>query len=108
MTRLASVAIFVLSCIVAALLGYLAIFQLPNAIANDSEGWNSLAFRIAIAPVFCAVLLFFAVIPSAILYRKKKQSLDRKSLWFSSIMLGLVLIAWLVFEPLRQFIIFRH
>ena len=66
-------------------------------------------FIILIAPVIAGYTLLFCVIPSVILYRRGKHFIDRLSVYLSSSTLGIVVIAWVVFEPLRRWIIFgRH
>lgn len=111
MKRALSILVFGLCCIAAVSLLCITIATLPqiiHALTIDSEGWGVWFFQM-IAPLMAAGTLLLGVIPSALLYRKDRQRLDRISLCISSILLGLVVLAWIAAEPLRHWVIFgRH
>jgi hypothetical protein len=58
------------------------------------------------APVLAGGTFLFCVIPSAVLQHKSSRKLDLISLCTSGITLAIVLLAWALIEPLRQWIIF--
>lgn len=96
-------------CIVSVvILIFVAATQLPYAISNDSEGWGSMIFRYYTAPLLGGAILGFGIIPSAILRHKYQRRIDLISIYISTIALGLLIVLWLITEPLRQWIIFGN
>ena len=103
MRKVFSIAILCL-CGLSALLILLLIPMFVHIVSVDSEGWGSMMFGIGAVPLIVgnSVLLIAGVI----LYRKSSAKLDLSSVCVSGIILAVVVLAWLLVEPLRQSIIF--
>lgn len=108
MKRDFSILVCFLSCVAAAAFVLFASLMLPYGITKESEGWTSMIFRFAVAPVIGGGALLAGVIPSGILYARGRQRIDLVSLCISGATLALVVTTWLVIEPLRQSIIFGN
>ena len=106
MKRPFSICVCFASCLAGAVFAIFAATQLPYGITQESEGWTSMFFRVAVAPILGVCALVLGVIPSAVLYARGRRRLDLISLCVSGTTLGLVVVTWLVIEPLRQSIIF--
>jgi hypothetical protein len=106
--RVFSIFVFLL-CSVAAgtAVGFVVVLwpQIIYAITKESEGWG-VWFYEGIAPFLAGGTLLLGVLPSAILYRNGRRRLDAISLGLSSLLLGLIVLTWLLAEPLRHWIIF--
>jgi hypothetical protein len=103
-----SAAVFVASILSAVAFVFVAFTELPYAVTQDSEGWGSMIYRYRTAPLIAATTLLLAVVSSALLRSKEKAQLDRISLLTASITFGLVVVSWLIIEPLRNWVIFRN
>jgi len=108
MKRILSSFVFLLCCVAAGSFIFVAITQLPYAITKDSEGWGSMIFMFYVAPLIGGGSLLFGVIPSGLLYWRGRKGLDRISLYISSITLGLVVLTWVLIEPVRHWMIFER
>ena len=108
MKRALSVIVFMLCC-AAAVTGVCFVValmpQIIYSITQESEGWGVWFYK-NLAPFLAGGTLLLGVVPSAILYWKGRRRLDAISLCISSLLLGLIVITWIVAEPLRQWIIF--
>jgi hypothetical protein len=80
--------------------------QIIYSLTKESEGWGVWFYRGVLAPFLAGGTLLLGVIPSAILYRNGRHRLDTISLGLSSLLLVLIVLTWLVAEPLRHWIIF--
>ncbi len=107
MEKATSIGVLILACFAALLFLWLAVCDLPYAITRDSEGWGVMLYKIWYGPLLAAGILFFAVLPSAFLFLMGgRQTRDRISLMVSMTTLGLIVLTWILSEPLRQLIIF--
>ncbi|MBI5685881.1 MAG: hypothetical protein HZC54_12480 [Verrucomicrobia bacterium] len=79
--------------------------QITYAITTESEGWGVFFYE-TIAPFLAGGTLLLGVIPSAFLYRNGRHRLDAISLGLSGLLLAVIVITWLVAEPLRHWINF--
>jgi hypothetical protein len=79
--------------------------QIIYSITTESEGWGVFFYNTTIAPFLAGGTLLLGVLPSAILYRHGRRRLDTISLGLSSLLLVLIVLTWLVAEPLRHWII---
>ena len=85
---------------------FVAVTQLPNAITKDNVGLGAMFFKCWTGPLLAGETLVFAVVPSILLvWTGGQQRRDRVSLCISASTLGLILLAWLLVEPLRQAVI---
>ena len=104
MLKTVSIVIFCLCCLAAASTLFISPMYL-RTITVDSEGWGSMFFGLLATPVIVVSALLLVV--SAVLYRKGFfRRLDLISIYVSGITLGLAILAWVLIEPLRQWIIF--
>lgn len=75
-----------------------------HTITVDSEGWGSMFFGLLAGPIIVVSIVLLTA--SAVLYRKYSRRLDLISIYVSGITLGLAILAWVLVEPLRQWMIF--
>jgi len=103
MRRILSIVIFCLCCLLAA--GVLCFSpSFIYTIRVDSEGWGSKFFGLFAVPVIAGSVPL--LIASVVLYCKGSRRLDLASTVISGVTLGVVILAWVLVEPLRQWIIF--
>ena len=103
MLKAVSLVVFCLCCLSAASVLYFSP-MFVHTITLDSEGWGSKFFAFLALPVIVPSTGLLAV--SAVLYRKRSRRLDLISVYISGITLGVAILAWILVEPLRQWIIF--
>jgi hypothetical protein len=106
--RVFSIFVFLLSSVAAgAAVGFVIALwpQIIYSITTESEGWGVWFYK-GIAPFLAGGTLLLGVLPIAILYRNGRHRLDAISLGLSSLLLALIVLTWLVAQPLRHWIIF--
>ena len=104
MLKFASFVVLVLCCALAAwVLGSLGPMYL-HTISVDSEGWGSKFFFLLASPVIVGSAVLLAA--SVVLYRRKGSRLDVISSCVAGMTLAAMILAWILVEPLRQWIIF--
>lgn len=91
-----------------ACLVYLAINRLEYSITQESEGYGSAVFRFIIAPITVVTLVGLALIPSVKMFRRGRRGIDLAGVILSSLLLVLVVIAWIIIEPIRNHLIFHR
>jgi hypothetical protein len=100
-----AISIVVLSlCILAAASVVVMTPTFVRITSNDSEGWGSYFFGLGAVPLIAVNGLLLAI--GAILSRKNSRQLNLISVCVSGITLAVVVLAWILVEPLRQWIIF--
>jgi hypothetical protein len=99
--------VLIASCVAAGAFLVIFVTQVPHTVTQDSEGWGVLIFRYYFAPFLAGGSLVFGVIPSALLFWKGgRGKRDRLSLCISGGTLGVIVLTWLLIEPLRHLLIF--
>ena len=103
MLKAVSIVVLCLCCFSAASVLYF-VPMFVHTITVDSEGWGSMFFGLLAGPIIVASILLLAV--SVVLYRKASRRLDLISIYVSAVTLAAAILAWILVEPLRQWIIF--
>ena len=103
MLKIISIVVFCLCCLAATSI-LVSTPMFVHTITLDSEGWGSMFFGLLAGPIIVASTLLLIV--GAVLYRRGSRRLDLISIYVSGITLGLAILAWILVEPLREWIIF--
>jgi hypothetical protein len=104
MVKAFSIVVFCLCCLTTAVTLYTG-KMFVHMITVDSEGWGSKFFGLLAGPIIIVSILLLAA--SIVLYRIAARRLDLVSIYASIATLALAILAWILVEPLRQWIIFR-
>lgn len=106
-TSIFSYVIFFVSCVAAGIFIYTAVAEFPYWISRDSEGWGSYFYKRLFAPVLAGGTFLLGVFPSAMIYGfQGRKRIDLISLYISGLTFGMIIISWIIIEPVRQMIMF--
>jgi hypothetical protein len=100
-----SILVSLLSWLFALAFFVFAFTQFPYIIGRDSEGWGSMLYRSA-SPILILINLILCVLPASLLYFTQHNRIDKLSLYASIATLCMLVLTWLLIEPLRYLIIF--
>ena len=109
MRKACSNLVLILCCLLGATFLVASAVILPHAVTHDSEGWESMIFKLMVCWPLAGATLLLGIAPSALMFwRGGRRTIDCISLWVSGTTLVFTMLALLLVQPLRRAIIFRQ